>query len=134
LTHKEKKELKKKKKMQEEMDRITKKGGEGHSELGANFTVAQALKTGGALAQLETAVDIKIDKFSIAAKGKDLFRDASLLIAAGRRYKQYLYFSYTRLLLIFPDIYLIFRDINLPIIDTVWLVLMATAKQPSCVI
>ena len=45
----------------------------------------QALKTGGALAQMETAVDIKIDKFSIAAKGKDLFRDASLLIAQGRR-------------------------------------------------
>ena len=33
------------------------------SELGDNFTVAQALKTGGALTQLETAVDIKIDKF-----------------------------------------------------------------------
>merc|ERR1712018_637314 len=31
-------------------------------------------------------VDIKIDKFSIAAKGKDLFRDASLTIAQGRRY------------------------------------------------
>jgi len=49
-------------------------------------TVAQALKTGGALTQLETAVDIKIEKFSIAAKGKDLFRDASLMIAQGRRY------------------------------------------------
>merc|ERR1712241_703714 len=36
--------------------------------------------------QLETAVDIKIDKFSIAAKGKDLFRDAALTIAQGRRY------------------------------------------------
>merc|ERR1712203_885491 len=54
-----------------------KKGGEGHSALGDNFTVAQALKT---------AVDIKIDKFSIAAKGKDLFKDASLTIAQGRRY------------------------------------------------
>nr|AHK05660.1 ATP-binding cassette transporter sub-family F member 1 [Tigriopus japonicus] len=86
LTHKEKKELKKKQKLDAEMARITKKGGEGHSELGDNFTVAQALKTGGALAQMETAVDIKIDKFSIAAKGKDLFRDASLLIAQGRRY------------------------------------------------
>merc|ERR1712018_687741 len=31
-------------------------------------------------------VDIKIDKFSIAAKGKDLFKDASLTIADGRRY------------------------------------------------
>ena len=44
------------------MERITKKGGEGHSELGANFTVSQALKTGGALTQMETAVDIKVDK------------------------------------------------------------------------
>jgi len=86
LTHKEKKELKKKQKYEAEIARITKKGGEGHSELGDNFTVAQALKTGGALAQMETAVDIKIDKFSIAAKGKYLFSDASLLIAAGRRY------------------------------------------------
>ena len=31
-------------------------------------------------------MDIKIDKFSIAAKGKDLFTNASLLIAAGRKY------------------------------------------------
>ena len=77
LSHKEKKELKKRQKMEEEIARITKKGGEGHSNLDANFTVAQALKTGGALTQLETAVDIKIEKFSIAAKGKDLFRDAS---------------------------------------------------------
>ena len=86
LSHKEKKELKKRQKHEAEMDRITKKGGEGHSALGENFTVAQALKTGGALVQLETAVDIKIDKFSIAAKGKDLFRDASLTIAQGRRW------------------------------------------------
>ena len=74
--------------MEAEIDRITKKGGEGHSALGDNFTVAQALKTGGALVQLETAVDIKIDKFSIAAKGKDLFRDAALTIAQGRRYEK----------------------------------------------
>ena len=86
MSHKEKKELKKKQKMEAEMAKISKKGGEGHSELDANFTVAQALKTGGALAQMETAVDIKIEKFSIAAKGKDLFRDASLSISAGRRY------------------------------------------------
>merc|ERR1712223_1095024 len=86
LSHKEKKELKKKQKMEAEIERISKKGGEGHSALGDNFTVAQALKTGGALAQLENAVDIKIDKFSIAAKGKDLFRDAALTIAQGRSY------------------------------------------------
>lgn len=68
------------------MDKITKKGGHGHSELDKNFTVSQTLKTGGALAQMETAVDIKIEKFSIAAKGKELFSNASLLIAQGRRY------------------------------------------------
>ena len=87
MSHKEKKELKKRQKMEAEMERITKKGGEGHSALGDNFTVAQALKTGARqLAQLEIAMDIKVDKFSIAAKGKDLFRDASLSISAGRRY------------------------------------------------
>ena len=86
LSHKEKKELKKKQKLEAEIEKISKKGGEGHSALGDNFTVAQALKTGGALVQLETAVDIKIDKFSIAAKGKDLFRDAALTIAQGRRW------------------------------------------------
>ena len=86
LTHKEKKALEKKKKMDAEIARITQKGGQGHSSLDANFTVAQALKTGGALANLENAVDIKIEKFSIAAKGKDLFTNASLLIAQGRKY------------------------------------------------
>ena len=49
--------------MEAELERISKKGGEGHSELSANFTVSQALKTGGALTQMETAVDIKVDKF-----------------------------------------------------------------------
>ena len=84
LSHKEKKALEKKKKLDAEMARISQKGGQGHSELDANFTVAQALKTGGALANLENAVDIKIEKFSIAAKGKDLFTNASLLIAQGK--------------------------------------------------
>merc|ERR1711962_1844767 len=86
LTHKEKKALEKKKKMEAEIARMTTKGGTGHSALDANFTVAQALKTGAALTQMENAVDIKIDKFSIAAKGKDLFTNASLMIAQGRKY------------------------------------------------
>merc|ERR1719334_647130 len=86
MTHKEKKALEKKKKFDAEMERISKKGGEGHSALDANFTVAQALKTGAALTQMENAVDIKIDKFSIAAKGKDSFTNASLMIAQGRKY------------------------------------------------
>merc|ERR1719445_548083 len=86
LTHKEKKALEKKKKLDAEIARMSTKGGSGHSALDANFTVAQALKTGAALTNMENAVDIKIDKFSIAAKGKDLFTNASLLIAQGRKY------------------------------------------------
>lgn len=38
------------------------------------------------MAALENAVDIKVENFSISAKGKDLFLNANLLIANGRRY------------------------------------------------
>ena len=41
LTHKEKKALEKKKKMEAEIAKMSTKGGTGHSELDANFTVAQ---------------------------------------------------------------------------------------------
>ncbi|KAL5237968.1 hypothetical protein ACI65C_005378 [Semiaphis heraclei] len=86
LSHKEKKKMKKEMEYQKQMDLMTKKGGQGHSELGANFSVSQIQKTAGQLAAMEHAVDIKIDSFSIAAKGQDLFVNASLLIAHGRRY------------------------------------------------
>uniref|UniRef100_A0A2H8TQ80 ATP-binding cassette sub-family F member 1 n=1 Tax=Melanaphis sacchari TaxID=742174 RepID=A0A2H8TQ80_9HEMI len=86
LSHKEKKKMKKELEYQKQMDLMTKKGGQGHSELGANFSVSQIQKTAGQLAAMEHAVDIKIDSFSIAAKGQDLFVNASLLIAQGRRY------------------------------------------------
>lgn len=39
---------------------LTKKGGQGHSELGDNFTVSQSQKTAGQLQALENAVDIKV--------------------------------------------------------------------------
>lgn len=86
LTHKEKKKLKKQQEYEKQMETITKKGGQGHSDLDSNFTVSQSQKSAGQMAALENAVDIKIDNFSIAAKGKDLFVNASLLIAHGRRY------------------------------------------------
>ena len=35
---------------------------------------------------LESTTDIKIEKFSLSARGKDLFINASLNITAGRRY------------------------------------------------
>jgi len=86
LSHKEKKKLKKQLEYQKQTELLTKKGGSGHSELDDNFTVSQVQQSDKKLALLENAVDIKVENFSIAAKGKDLFVNASLLIAQGRRY------------------------------------------------
>lgn len=86
LTHKEKKKLKKQQDYEKQVEFMLKKGGQGHSELESNFTVSQTQKTSGQLAALENAVDIKIENFSISAKGKDLFVNANLLIANGRHY------------------------------------------------
>lgn len=86
LTHKEKRKLKQQQEYEKQMEVITKKGGQGHSDLGENFTVSQAQKSTGQMAALENAVDIKVENFSISAKGNDLFVNANLLIAHGRRY------------------------------------------------
>lgn len=86
LTHKEKKKLKKQQEYEKQVEHLTKKGGQGHSELDSNFTMSQVQKTGGQKAALEHAVDIKIENFTISAKGNDLFVNANLLIANGRRY------------------------------------------------
>ena len=86
LTHKEKKALKKKLEYERTLQMLTKKGGEGHSELDSNFTVSQSQSQSRGGQQLEHAVDIKVENFSIAAKGKELFTNATLLIAHGRRY------------------------------------------------
>lgn len=86
LTHKEKKKLKKQQEYEKQVETMLKKGGLGHSDLESNFTVSQAQRSAGQKAALENAVDIKIDNFSIAAKGNDLFVNASLLIANGRHY------------------------------------------------
>jgi len=51
----------------------------------SQFSLSQAQQTAkGAL--LDNATDIKIERFSIAARGKDLFVNASLTIVEGRRY------------------------------------------------
>ncbi|XP_071051571.1 ATP-binding cassette sub-family F member 1 [Onthophagus taurus] len=86
LTHKEKKKKKKEEEYQKQMEMMMKKGGQGHSELDSNFTVSQMQKTVGQMAAMENAVDIKVENFSISAKGKDLFVNANLLIAQGRHY------------------------------------------------
>lgn len=86
LTHKEKKKLKKQQEYERTMEMMTKAGGQGHSELESNFTVSQSETQQRGNQQLDHAVDIKVENFSIAAKGKELFTNASLLIAQGRRY------------------------------------------------
>ncbi|XP_034490402.1 ATP-binding cassette sub-family F member 1 [Drosophila innubila] len=86
LTHKEKKKQKKQLEYERQMELMTKKGGAGHSDLDNNFTMSQVQKSAGQQAALEHAVDIKIENFTISAKGNDLFVNANLLIAHGRRY------------------------------------------------
>lgn len=86
VTNKELKKMKKREDYEKEQEALLKKGGQGHSDLDSNFTMSQAHKTGGQKAALEHAVDIKIENFTISAKGNDLFVNANLLIACGRRY------------------------------------------------
>lgn len=58
---------------------------EQESALGSQFSVSQReSKMTDAL--LETTKDIKIERFSISARGKDLLVNAALQITAGRRY------------------------------------------------
>lgn len=48
---------------QKQVEFLTKKGGQGHGDLGENFTVSQSQKTAGQLQALENAVDIKVITF-----------------------------------------------------------------------
>ncbi|KAL7044390.1 hypothetical protein ACKWTF_001902 [Chironomus riparius] len=86
VTNKELKKIKKKQMYEQQLEDMLRKGGQGHSELDSNFTMSQAHKTGGQKAALEHAVDIKVENFTISAKGNDLFVNSNLLIANGRRY------------------------------------------------
>ncbi|XP_035216155.1 ATP-binding cassette sub-family F member 1-like [Stegodyphus dumicola] len=80
LSHKEKKKMKKQMDYQKQIETLA---GKTHDD---QFTVSQAEKSAAQQIQLENAVDIKVDNFSISARGKDLFINASLHITAGRRY------------------------------------------------
>lgn len=83
LSHKEKKKMKK----QMEFNKILESVGKlGVGVDGDQFTVSQADKSAAQQLQMENAVDIKVENFSISARGKDLFVNATLNISAGRRY------------------------------------------------
>jgi len=77
MSRKEKKKAAKQAKFNEESAQM-----EGEN---SQFSLSQAQQTAkGAL--LENATDIKVERFSIAARGKDLFVNAALTITQGRRY------------------------------------------------
>ncbi|XP_015923939.1 ATP-binding cassette sub-family F member 1 [Parasteatoda tepidariorum] len=80
LSHKEKKKLKKQSEYQRQIEAL------GSGGVDDQFTVSQAEKSAAQQLQLENAIDIKVDNFSISARGKDLFINAGLHITNGRRY------------------------------------------------
>lgn len=75
-----KKELKKMKKHLEFQKQLAEEGDI------RQFTVSQAEKSAKAGAQLDNQQDIKVENFSISARGKDLFVNATLHITNSRRY------------------------------------------------
>ncbi|XP_066579678.1 ATP-binding cassette sub-family F member 1 isoform X4 [Amia ocellicauda] len=78
-----KKEKKKKKKMMEYERQV--ESMKAQSAVEGDFSVSQA-EMSSRQAMLENASDIKLERFSISAHGKELFVNADLLIVAGRRY------------------------------------------------
>ncbi|XP_060760692.1 ATP-binding cassette sub-family F member 1 isoform X2 [Neoarius graeffei] len=78
-----KKEKKKKKKMLEYERQVASVRAQNATE--GDFSVSQA-ELSSRQAMLENASDIKLERFSISAHGKELFVNADLLIVAGRRY------------------------------------------------
>ncbi|GFS25515.1 ATP-binding cassette sub-family F member [Elysia marginata] len=78
LSKKELKKLKKKMEYTKQLEEMEEDG---------QFSVSQTEKTGKKDASmLDNQLDIKIEKFSISARGKDLFVNADLHITHGRRY------------------------------------------------
>jgi len=86
LSHKERKKMKQQLEYERQMEVMLQKGGKGTSSLDDTFAVSQVEKTDKQKEAQENAVDIKVENFSISAKGKALFINAQLLIASGRRY------------------------------------------------
>lgn len=77
LSRKELKKLKKKEQFQKEIV---------EAEDNSQFSVCQAEKSDKKAAIMENQLDIKVEGFTIRARGKELLSDASLLITNGRKY------------------------------------------------
>ncbi|XP_061764323.1 ATP-binding cassette sub-family F member 1 [Nerophis ophidion] len=80
LSKKEKKKKKKKMEFERQVANLR-----AQSALEGDFSISQA-EMSSRQAMLENASDIKLEKFSISAHGKELFVNADLLVVAGRRY------------------------------------------------
>ncbi|KAK5883096.1 hypothetical protein CesoFtcFv8_019462 [Champsocephalus esox] len=80
LSKKEKKKIKKQLEYERQVASIR-----AQNALEGDFSISQA-EISSRQAMLENASDIKLEKFSISAHGKELFVNADLLIVAGRRY------------------------------------------------
>ncbi|XP_050398362.2 ATP-binding cassette sub-family F member 1 [Patella vulgata] len=76
LSKKELKKIKKQMEFKKQLEEMEENG---------QFSLSQAMKTGKA-AILDNVKDIKVENFSIAARGKELFVNAMLQISDGRRY------------------------------------------------
>lgn len=85
MSRKDRKKLEKEKAFQKQLEGL---GGAGDDldGVGGQFTVSQAGNKQQTEALLENQTDIKVEKFSIAARGKTLYENAALQITAGRRY------------------------------------------------
>lgn len=84
MSRKERKKLEKERAFKKQLEGMeTAEAAEG---IGGQFTVSQAANKQQTDALMENQTDIKVEKFSIAARGKTLYDNASLQITAGRRY------------------------------------------------
>ncbi|XP_069775458.1 ATP-binding cassette sub-family F member 1 isoform X3 [Narcine bancroftii] len=80
MSKKEKKKLKKQMEFQRQVDIL-----KSSNDAEGDFSVSQAEQS-SRQAMLENASDIKLERFSISAHGKELFVNADLFIVAARRY------------------------------------------------
>ncbi|NXW11562.1 ABCF1 protein, partial [Fregetta grallaria] len=81
ISKKEKKKMKKQLEYERQVATIKAAAAAGEND----FSVSQA-ELSSRQAMLENASDIKLEKFSISAHGKELYVNADLYIVAGRRY------------------------------------------------
>ncbi|NXV95201.1 ABCF1 protein, partial [Calonectris borealis] len=81
VSKKEKKKMKKQLEYERQVATIKAAAAAGEND----FSVSQA-ELSSRQAMLENASDIKLEKFSISAHGKELYVNADLYIVAGRRY------------------------------------------------